>query len=117
MREAQARQGPWLLVGAIVTGIGILGLGLLPALFVRHPFDAMGYLWAAILLGIVGYRMCVAITLPQPLKIQPAVKTAILGIILFDATLVAFTRGLPLSVPVLLLLVPAIWLGKWLYST
>jgi hypothetical protein len=54
---------------------------------------------------------------PRPELIQSAVKTGILGIILFDAAIVAFMCGLAVSLPLLLLLIPAVWLGKWIYST
>lgn len=116
-RETQVRQGYWLLIGATLTWLGVLGLGLLPTWFKDRGFRGDGYVWAAILLGLLCYRMTAALFSPRPELIQPAVKTGILGIILFDASIVAFTHGLPISLPLLLLLIPAVWLGKWIYST
>lgn len=57
-----------------------------------------------------------AIKKPTPERVQPAVKRCVLGLVLLDAVLataVAGTAGILLT----LLLLPAIYLGKWLYST
>lgn len=57
-----------------------------------------------------------AITRPNPGNVQRAVKTAIFGLVILDATLACAltgTIGLVLSV----LLLPAFILGRWLYST
>ncbi len=116
-REAQVRQGWWPAVGAAVTWGGVLVLASVPSVFSEQGLSRTGHVWLAILLAIVVQRMGRALWKPEPAHVQSAVKAAILGIIVFDAALVAFTRGLPMSLPLLLLLVPAIWLGKWLYST
>jgi 4-hydroxybenzoate polyprenyltransferase len=49
--------------------------------------------------------------------VQLAVKTAVLGIVVLDAAMVAFVAPIAASVLVLVLLAPAIWLGRWLYTT
>jgi hypothetical protein len=49
--------------------------------------------------------------------VQAAVKTGILGIIVLDAAVVFGVRGCLPAVAVLLLLLPAIVLGRWVYST
>jgi 4-hydroxybenzoate polyprenyltransferase len=116
-REVQVAQGRWPVVGAVVSWIGAIALAMMPVIFSRGGLSGAGYLWAAMLLGLVGHRMALALWKPEPAQVQAAVRMAILGIILFDAALVGFTRGLLVSLPLLLLLVPAVWLGKWLYST
>jgi len=53
---------------------------------------------------------------PAPAQVQAAVKRAVLGLVVLDAVLataVAGTFGLSL----LLLLLPALYLGRWVYST
>ncbi len=106
-----------LLAGAGTTSLAVIGLCMLGAFFPAHGGGAGAVLWPAVLLASVGYRMTQALLSPKPELIQSAVKTAILGVVVFDAGVAAFTRGLPVSLIVLVLLVPAVWLGKWMYST
>ena len=61
-------------------------------------------------------KLVPAIQLPGPKEVQAAVKRCILGLILLDAilaTVFAEARGLL----IVLLLLPARWLGKKVYST
>lgn len=68
----------------------------------------------AILLSI---RAIPAISAPGPQTIQRAVKTAVLGIIVINAaTCATFAGPLP-SLIVLAHLIPALWIGRWIYST
>ena len=53
---------------------------------------------------------------PEPAPVQVAVKTAILGIIGLDAVLATAISGIG-GLWILVLLLPAILLGRWLYST
>jgi 4-hydroxybenzoate polyprenyltransferase len=48
--------------------------------------------------------------------VQAAVKTAVLGLVGLDAVLATSLAGTA-GLLVLLLLPPALWLGKWVYST
>jgi 4-hydroxybenzoate polyprenyltransferase len=80
----------------------------------------LGYLlFPYLLVGLgflVGLPVCRAIQRPVPENVQAAVKQAILGLVLLDAVLatgLAGTIGLVLAV----LLLPALWLGRWVYST
>jgi 4-hydroxybenzoate polyprenyltransferase len=57
-----------------------------------------------------------AIRVPTPKHVQNAVKASILGLILFDAILAAAFVGWP-GLLLVLLLIPARRLGKWVYST
>lgn len=64
----------------------------------------------------VGVPVGNAIALPVPSRVQKAVKRAIFGLVVLDAALasaLAGTTGLLL----LLLLLPAAYLGRWIYST
>lgn len=76
-----------------------------------------GKIHAGALLVVVGFAMTRAVLTPQPAQIQQAIKLAVLGIIVFDAAMVAYMRPFVASLAVLLLLIPAIWLGRWIYST
>jgi hypothetical protein len=50
--------------------------------------------------------------------VQAAIKQCILSLILFDAAITAFGTGRPeFGLGVALLLVPTLFLGRWVYST
>lgn len=66
--------------------------------------------------GFLGLAVLRAIKRPEPRHVQPAVKRAILGLVVLDALLAsAFIGSLGLLLAVLL--IPGIILGRWLYST
>ncbi len=116
-REARPDHRDLLVLGAALTCGAVIVVALLRLFSPAEALHASGGILAGILLGVVGYRMMRAIAAPRPESVQLAVKTAIIGVIVFDAALVASARGPGLSVPVLVLLIPAVWFGKWLYST
>jgi 4-hydroxybenzoate polyprenyltransferase len=64
----------------------------------------------------VGEPVSRAIAKPTPATVQAAVKRAILGLVLLDATLATVFAGVG-GVVILLLLLPALYLGRWIYST
>ena len=64
----------------------------------------------------VGYPVLAAIRNPTPKSVQAAVKRSIFGLILLDAILATAFVGWP-GMLITLLLLPAIGLGKWVYST
>jgi 4-hydroxybenzoate polyprenyltransferase len=57
-----------------------------------------------------------AIRSPSPNRVQPAVKRALLGLILLDALLASSMVGL-FGLLLALLLLPGVFLGRWIYST
>ena len=116
-RETEAGQGKYLVGGGGVACVAVLVVGLLRFFFPDQAPRAEGVAWAALLMLAIGYRMTQALLTPKPQNVQLAVKTALWGVILLDAAMVAFTRGVPASLAVVVLLVPAIWLGKRLSST
>jgi 4-hydroxybenzoate polyprenyltransferase len=65
---------------------------------------------------VVGIPVYQAIEKPGPKQVQAAVKRAIMGLVLLDAVLATGLAG-TVGLVILLLLVPALYLGKWLYST
>ncbi|MGQ9604613.1 MAG: UbiA family prenyltransferase [Thermogutta sp.] len=76
--------------------------------------------WAA-LLGLITLWLTVrtlwAIQDPQPRRVQLVVTQAILAVVVLDAAAVFVVAGPVRAIPVLALILPAGWLGRWLYST
>ncbi len=110
-----------MLLGAGIVMLGSLVLALtMPAVALETTRDAepsrlFPYLLAAfgVYLGIAVVR---AIKRPDPRRVQPAVKRAILGLIVLDALMAsAFVGSFGLLLAILL--IPGIMLGRWLYST
>lgn len=65
---------------------------------------------------LVGVPVCRAIAQPAPVRVQTAVKRAIMGLVLLDAVLATAIAG-NLGLIILVLLLPALYLGRWIYST
>ncbi|MBM4070556.1 MAG: hypothetical protein FJ271_16615 [Planctomycetes bacterium] len=64
----------------------------------------------------VGMPLSRAIANPQPARVQAAVKRSLLGLILLDAILATALAGTE-AIVLAVLVFPAIFLGRWLYST
>lgn len=64
----------------------------------------------------IGIAIVQAIKQPNPINVQASVKRCILGLVLLDAILATAFIGLP-GLLIGFLLLPARWLGKWVYST
>lgn len=65
---------------------------------------------------LVGAPVWRAIKQPTPPNIQVAVKRGVLALVVLDAALATAIVGL-VGLGILLLLAPALYLGRWLYST
>jgi len=73
-------------------------------------------LW--LLLGLLILRRPVmAIVNPSPARVQVAVKECILSLIMLDAVACFAVRGVFWAAMILLLLIPTMTLGRWIYST
>jgi 4-hydroxybenzoate polyprenyltransferase len=116
-KEAVFDQGEKLTAGAVITLAAIAVLPLTGFFFPEHDYHVLGNFWTIALIAAVGYYMIKAIKQPAPEHIQRAVKTAVLGVIVFDAAMVALLQGVDASLLVIILLIPAVKLGKRLYST
>jgi 4-hydroxybenzoate polyprenyltransferase len=112
--ESSRRQ---LRLAALVMLAGVL-LGLtVPAHFAEGRTAPMYFpYFVAAFLFLVGLPVVRAIRRPEPKFVQAAVKRAILGLVVLDAVLATAFVGLP-GLLILLLLPPALLLGKWVYST
>ena len=116
---------------ALGAGVALAGVGVLA----YTPYVAFGDVWKmalepakwnqlwGILAVLVGWRMARAVFQPEPRVIQPAVKVALLSVIMLDAAICLGWIGLtgPGQVPwvmlILSLSLPAMFLGRWVYST
>ena len=65
---------------------------------------------------LVGRPVARAISSPGPREVQSAVKRCVLGLVMLDAVLATAFVGL-VGLLIVLLLPPALVIGKWVYST
>jgi hypothetical protein len=83
-------------------------------------FGELGHILFPYLLVAFGFFVGIpafgAVRNPGPRQVQAAVKKAILGLVILDAILATSLAGTP-GLLILLLLPPARYLGKWIYST
>jgi hypothetical protein len=101
---------------AVMTG----GIVLLACSGFYRPLALDHTMFALLLamLAVTVLRRCLAAVLdPSAERVQIAVKHSILSLIWFDAALVAATAPLPYAFAIAALLIPALLLGRWVYST
>jgi 4-hydroxybenzoate polyprenyltransferase len=114
--EEAASNRRQLMLAAGVMLVAVLGGLLVPIHFAPgtspwyFPYLVAGFLF------YVGTPVVRAIRRPEPKPVQAAVKRSILGLVVLDAVLATAFVGWP-GLLILLLLPPALWLGKWVYST
>lgn len=104
---------------AVMLGGVILSLAIPGLLRESYPGHAISPLFPYLLVGfvfLVGLPVGRAIARPRPERVQPAVKRAVLGLVFLDAILATAIVGW-MGLGLVLLLLPASWLGKWVYST
>jgi 4-hydroxybenzoate polyprenyltransferase len=102
-----------MLVGAGVLGYG---LGLLPGQDNEQRLTLV-WLLVGLLLVSVLRRTLVAVSDPTPDRVQVAVKHAILSLIWLDAAAAMAVAPWNYAIAVAALLIPALLLGRWVYST
>lgn len=117
--EARMSSQPMLIGAATLIFVSLTLSLAIPALLEMSPDYTPSQLFPYILAGFgayLGVAILRAIHHPDPLRIQPAVKRAIFGLVVLDALLASAFVG---SVGLLLaiLLIPGMILGRWLYST
>jgi 4-hydroxybenzoate polyprenyltransferase len=118
--EARASNQDQLLLagGAMLAGL-LLALPLPVLAANRAAPVATSPLFLYLLVGfgfMVGIPVARAIQQPSPSRVQAAVKTAVLGLVVFDTVLATALAGLA-GLTLLVLLPPALYLGRWIYST
>jgi len=113
--EVGRSRKPVLMFGLTLIAAALLGAILVPTLGL-----AKGRSLAVILISLLAARLVVlseaALREPSPRYVQSLVRSAILGLIVLDSALATSLVG-PLGLLLLVLLIPAQLLGRWVYST
>jgi 4-hydroxybenzoate polyprenyltransferase len=120
--EARASARAQLALGVIVLLAGIALVASLPAWVTGGewpPFRVPGgwYVFWALLALSLGYRFARAIVDPAPPLVQTAVRTGIFSLVVIDAAACVAVHDIAWAIVILLLLVPTLTLGRWIYST
>lgn len=119
--EANKSRQAMLIQGLAILGFGIAMLLLAPQ-YVKKAANIQMETWMwpllLLMLGLSIGRHCIAaIVDPQPRKVQAAVKFAILSIITLDAAVTLYVAGPVYGLGVFALVIPAMALGRFVYST
>lgn len=116
--EASNSRGGLLVAAMAVMTAGVFLLGASSRYVDRLQMQETHYwLLLALLMATVLRRCGAAAADPIPEKVQAAVKHSILSLIWLDAATAAATSGPAYGVAIAVLLLPALLLGRWVYST
>ena len=116
-RTEEGRSSRRQLLAAAFVMLLALVLGLI--LRAKLPPGSGAFLFPYLLVAFgfwIGRPVARAIGSPGPRQVQRAVKRCVLGLVALDAILATAFVGLP-GLAILLLLPPALVIGKWVYST
>lgn len=118
--EARISRRASLVVGAAIMLLGLclaLPLPIVARLLRPEPVTWILFPYLLVALAfLVGIPVARALEVPKPELVQAAVKRAIFGLVLLDATLATAVAGAA-GLAIALLVFPAMYLGRWLYST
>lgn len=117
--RGEAASGARLRLAAAIA-VMMLGIAILAQLPAVMPLTIPAPRWHffMLLLGILIAWQCLRAVLdPRCGKIQAAVKQSIFSLVILDAAVVLAVAGAPAAVVILSLLIPAVVLGRWVYST
>jgi 4-hydroxybenzoate polyprenyltransferase len=101
------------------SGVMAVALGLALAVPLHLPEGTSPWYFPILVVAFgfyIGMPIAAAVQRPDPKRVQAAVKRCILGLVVLDAVLATAFVGWP-GLLILLLLPPALLLGKWVYST
>jgi len=106
---------------SLMSAAGIMLAALILALAVPITLESAhsSVLFPYLLVGLgffIGIPILAAVHRPMPSLVQRAVKRSILGLVILDAVLATALAGAA-GLAILLLLLPALYLGRWIYST
>jgi 4-hydroxybenzoate polyprenyltransferase len=122
--EARTSNRLPLLLATLVGAAGVIMLVMFPrfapaeqlSTAVQNDLQRWYALWA--LLGLlIAWRCVWAIADPNPLLVQRAIRQCIFSLILLDAVVTFAVAGFAAAVAVMLLLLPTMFLGQFIYST
>lgn len=119
--RTESRQSSRLHLG-LATAVMLSGIALLACYPSCSRDVGTALLWRyQVLMTILGvliaWRSFRAVLEPVPARVQTAVKQCILSLVVLDAAVCYVARGPAEGVMILLLLVPAMFLGRWIDST
>ena len=111
-----------LVAGTVVMMAGIATISLFPNFghYSETTTSASLGAWRILLLVLaltIARRCLTAAYRPTPARVQTAIKQCLLSLIVLDAAVCLVTSGPMWAAGVLVLLVPALLLGRWVYST
>jgi 4-hydroxybenzoate polyprenyltransferase len=122
--EASASNRLALLLATVVGAAGVLMLACFPRVTgaeeltaaVREDMQRWNMLWG--LLGtLIAWRCIWAIIDPRPLLVQRAVRQCIFSLIVLDAVVTFAVAGFMPAMLIMLLLLPTMFLGRFIHST
>jgi 4-hydroxybenzoate polyprenyltransferase len=122
--EARSSYRLALLMATLIGAAGVAMLAVFPQVAsaevltaaVRDDPRRWNMLWG--LLGLlIGWRCAWAIVDPRPLLVQRAVRQCIFSLIMLDAVVTFAVGGFVPAVLIMLLLLPTMFLGRFIYST
>jgi 4-hydroxybenzoate polyprenyltransferase len=116
-RSEAGRSNKYQLRGAAAVMLAALLLAL--AVPVHRPEGMYLALYPFLLVGLgflIALPVVKAIEKPEAANVQAAVKRCIFGLVILDAVLATAFVG-PAGLLIILLLLPGLWLGHWVYST
>jgi len=119
--------------GQLVAAIGVIAAGLATlACFPLLADDALPPDWQPVYAVAIGARwwmlwgvlggwtvlQCAkAVADPKPAVVQAAVKHCIVSLVIFDAACCFAVRDIYWAAAIWALVIPTLWLGRWIYST
>jgi 4-hydroxybenzoate polyprenyltransferase len=120
--EAARSRRPVLAAGLVVMLGGIGLVASFPSFATKATWPSIELpnnwpLFWSLIAVLVGWRCVRAIVDPAPRHVQAAVRNGILSLILFDAGAVLAVQPQQVALGILALLIPAVLLGRWIYST
>lgn len=118
--EAKASDTTLLKFGFGLMAVGITLLSSFPIVSERPLHFRAPILWPTLLMLLMSsvVRQCVtAIWHPEPRNVQAAVKHSLFTLIVLDAAVVLALCGPAKALFVIVLILPSVLLGKWIYST
>ncbi|MCA9119220.1 MAG: UbiA family prenyltransferase [Planctomycetaceae bacterium] len=122
--EAKESNRLLLALGVVLMSSGVMMLAFFPKFapveLVQRFHIEPTFVWpmAIFLLTVTILRRCLTtIANPAANQVQAAVKQSILSLVVLDASVALLVADWPYAVGILLLLLPMLLLGKWVYST
>jgi 4-hydroxybenzoate polyprenyltransferase len=119
--EARLSSQSMLIAAAIVMLVALSLALTIPALALLETsrYAEPSWLFPYLLAGFgayLGVAVLRAIRRPDPVRVQPVIKRAIFGLIVLDALMASAFAG-SLGLLLVVLVIPGMILGRWLYST